>query len=62
MQRVSIAVCCLVAVLAVAANADETKPADSLSVRIVPTSFREQGGRSITLWQPSQHFHVIITN
>ena len=62
MERICIAVCCLLAVLTVAARSDQKKLDDSLSIRIVPTSFREKGGRSITLWQPSQHFHVIITN
>jgi len=62
MRRIGITICCLIAVLAVAVKSDQKKQADSLSVRIVPTGFREQGGRSITLWQPSQRFHVIISN
>lgn len=37
-------------------------PAPSLSVRIVPTSFRERIGRVIELYRPSQHFQVVVTN
>ena len=40
----------------------EEKVADALAVRIVPERTDDHGKRSITLWQPAQHFHVIITN
>jgi hypothetical protein len=33
-----------------------------LSVRIVPTSYQKDGGRTIALYQSSQHFYVVITN
>lgn len=33
-----------------------------ITVRIVPTSNTEAGGRAITLFDPSQHFHVVVTN
>ena len=63
MKRISIAICCLIAILAFAANpVAEERRTDSLSVRIVPTSFRERGGRTIVLSNPSDHFHIIITN
>lgn len=62
MKRIGILVCCLVTVLNLRAEPADQKPAIPLSVRIVPESFREKGGRSITFWQPAQHFHVVITN
>ena len=37
-------------------------PADSLAVRIVPSSTNNKGGHSITLFLPAQHFYVVITN
>ena len=55
-------ICSLSVVAALGRSFGEEKPADALSVRIVPTNFQEKAGRSITLWQPTQHFHVIITN
>ncbi len=43
------------------------RPAESaevppLSVRIVPTSYRDDGGPTIGLYQPSQHFYIVLTN
>jgi len=61
MKRFSIAICCLVALLSVAASSDEKTEVKTLSVRIVPTRISKKSGRSISLWQPSQHFHVIIS-
>ena len=37
-------------------------PADAVAVRIVPSRTDDKGGRSITLFQPAQHFHVVVTN
>ena len=34
----------------------------SLSVRIVPTSYRDDGGRTIGLYHPSHHFYDVLTN
>lgn len=51
----------LIALMARGVSAEE-KTAESIAVRIVPTSTHDKGGRSITLWQPSHHFHVVITN
>jgi len=38
------------------------KVEDSLAVRIVPTRTSDKGVRSIDLYRPSDHFHVVITN
>jgi hypothetical protein len=40
----------------------ESAQVPSLSVRIVPTSYREKGGGAIDLRGPSAHFHVVVTN
>jgi hypothetical protein len=40
----------------------ESAQVPSLSVRIVPTSYRDDGGRRIGLYQPSQHFYIVLTN
>jgi hypothetical protein len=40
----------------------ESAQVPSLSVRIVPTSYRDDGGRTIQLSQPSWHFYVVFTN
>jgi len=61
-NRIAILFCNLSIIAALERSYAEEKPAEALSVRIVPTNFRETVGRSITLWQPTQHFHVIITN
>lgn len=34
----------------------------ALAVRIAPTGHTEVGGRAITLFDPSQHFAVVVTN
>jgi hypothetical protein len=62
MKKICIIACCLVALLTLGAKSEEKKPVDQLSVRIVPTRSSEKGGATITLWQPTQHFHVVITN
>jgi hypothetical protein len=41
---------------------DRPKPPEPISVRIVPTSFHEKGGRVIALYKPADHFHVVLTN
>jgi hypothetical protein len=38
------------------------QPAAPISVRIVPTSVSEKRGRAISLYRPSDHFYVIVTN
>ncbi|HEX7508999.1 MAG TPA: hypothetical protein VF550_19655 [Polyangia bacterium] len=40
----------------------EAKPNDAVTVRIVPASFREASGGMLAFFDPSQHFHVVITN
>ena len=37
-------------------------PKPPLAVRIVPMTFQGKGERTITLWQPSHHFYVVLTN
>jgi hypothetical protein len=51
----------LVTLLACPLSAEE-KPAEQLTVRIVPTGLSEAGGRAITLFGSGQHFHVVLTN
>ena len=51
----------------VVAELSEDRPAEPaqvapLAVRVVPTSYREETGRAIQLYRPSQHFHVVVTN
>jgi hypothetical protein len=43
-------------------SAQSAESGPNLTVRIVPTSFRENGSRIIQLLDPSQHFHVVVTN
>src|SRR5688572_4135471 len=59
----------LLGVLGVGALAEPSdnraaEPAESaaLAVRVVPTSYREEGGRAIELRRPSEHFYVVVTN
>jgi hypothetical protein len=40
----------------------EEDSAMSLAVRIVPTRYTEPGGRVITLFDPADHFSVVLTN
>ena len=40
----------------------ESAQVPSLSIRIVPTSYRDDGGRTIGLYHPSHHFYVVLTN
>ena len=49
------------------AKPSDSRPAElaqmaTLTVRIVPTSYREKTGRAIELYRPSQHFYVVVTN
>ncbi len=57
------AIACLLLTLSM--PGDETikePPTRPVSIRIVPSAFREKTGRSIELHQPSQHFYVVVTN
>ena len=58
---ICVSACFVVLFSALIAKSDE-RVADPISVRIVPTSFSKEGARTITLWQPTQHFHVVVTN
>ena len=40
----------------------ESAQVPTLSVWIVATSYRQDGGRTIGLYQPSQHFYIVLTN
>ena len=53
-----------VGVLAKPSDNRAAEPAEvaALTVRIVPTSYREKGGPAIELDRPSDHFHVVVTN
>lgn len=62
MKRALIAVCLLLIAFAVRPLSAQEDSAVALAVRIVPTSFNETGGRAITLFDPSQHFSVVLTN
>jgi hypothetical protein len=62
MKRVPIAVCLLLIAFAVRPLSALEDSAVALSARIVPTSFKETGTRAITLFDPSQHFAVVLTN
>lgn len=62
MNQLSILLCSLSVMMALVQVDGQEKAAESIAVRIVPTNFREKAGRSITLWQPTQHFYVIVTN
>ncbi len=44
------------------ARAGEIDKTTALAVRIVPTQYMEKGGGLILLKQPSEHFHVVVTN
>ena len=48
----------------VAAGTAHAQPGavEPLTIRVAPTGSREPGGRAITLWQPGQRFHVVVTN
>jgi hypothetical protein len=62
MGRVGAIACVL---LTLALPGDETAkgpPAPRLAVRIVPSTFREEIGRAIELYQPSRCCYVVITN
>lgn len=66
MRRLCV-IACVLMILAVpgdrsrgGAAAEGSGPA--LAVRIVPTSFREESRRSIELYRPESHFHVVVTN
>ena len=52
----------LAAMLMAAASLAEDKARDPLAVRIVPTRTSEEGVRSICLYQPADHFVVVVTN
>lgn len=54
----------LVALMAGVLWGQEAKqdPKPPLSVRIVPTDFKEERGRSINLGYDTAHFHVVLTN
>ena len=54
--------CVFLAVLAVRGRAVEPQAPASLAVRIVPTRHQEKIGRTIELYQPTQHFDVVVTN
>lgn len=60
MKRFLCAAAFFVAAFGIAGVLAAGEPSDSISVRIVPSGSGEK--RSITLWQPEQHFHVVITN
>jgi hypothetical protein len=62
MKRACIVAGCLALTLVIRARADEPKQPPALSVRIVPDRAGDDGARSITLWQPSSHFNVVVTN
>jgi hypothetical protein len=62
MKQALFAVGLLLLALAAGPSSAQEDSAVGLAVRIVPTGFTETGGRAITLFDPSQHFSVVITN
>lgn len=59
-MRQALAVACVF--LAVRGLAIEPQAPPLLAVRIVSTKHHEKIGRTIELYQPSQHFDVVVTN
>jgi len=45
-----------------AAHIKDAALSSDLSIRIVPSAVSEKGGRTITLFDKAQHFHVVLTN
>ena len=62
MRQALIVACVFLAILAVRGRAIEPQAPPPLAVRIVPTRHHEKIGRTIELYQPSQHFDVVVTN
>lgn len=62
MRQARTAAWVLLALLAVIGRAGEPQAPATLAVRIVPSRYHETGGRAIELYQPSQHFDVVVTN
>jgi hypothetical protein len=64
MHTLRLGFCCALLALAACPSSAEEKKQDTVAVavRIVPTGFRETGGRMLALFDPAQHFHVVVTN
>jgi hypothetical protein len=62
MKHIWVIACALVGTLGQRGGPAAQPSADTITVRIVPTSFRERVGRAIELYRPTDHFHVVITN
>lgn len=58
MRQLQLAFCIALITLIVPPSSAEQASGADISVRIVPMIFGEDGGRAITLFDPSQHFHA----